>query len=305
MKPRNTKGATTALNEYTAPLLVIPPFEETHHYPPPPLLRFINPPIYIFFFSGIIVLFLLHLCMLSSSNKSSSITIPHEPTMYLKPEKEPKTVCSNCATSTTPLWRRNPAGQPLCNACGLFLKLHGVVRPLSLKTDVIKKRNRSGSIQGTTSTGTSPSITIGSRSNSISFSTSNTSTSSFRSDRNLIGSGRSSPTTIAPAMLHNNNTTNDNDTFSNKRVRLDSGPAAVVIAADMEDDLVWMQQPGDGFRNVLLAKQRQQQEQQAAAASMLLGLSPEQWQQLIMLQQTSAALATPTSPSTAAPLHWG
>jgi GATA-binding protein len=42
------------------------------------------------------------------------------------------------------LWRRNAAGEPLCNACGLFLKLHGVVRPLSLKTDVIKKRNRGG-----------------------------------------------------------------------------------------------------------------------------------------------------------------
>jgi hypothetical protein len=26
------------------------------------------------------------------------------------------------------------------NACGLFFKLHGVNRPLSLKTDVIKKR---------------------------------------------------------------------------------------------------------------------------------------------------------------------
>lgn len=50
--------------------------------------------------------------------------------------------CSNCSTTTTPLWRRDPQGQPLCNACGLFLKLHGVVRPLSLKTDVIKKRNR-------------------------------------------------------------------------------------------------------------------------------------------------------------------
>lgn len=50
--------------------------------------------------------------------------------------------CSNCFTQTTPLWRRNPEGNPLCNACGLFLKLHGVVRPLSLKTDVIKKRNR-------------------------------------------------------------------------------------------------------------------------------------------------------------------
>ncbi|PVH16653.1 uncharacterized protein CXQ87_004949 [Candidozyma duobushaemuli] len=32
--------------------------------------------------------------------------------------------------------------EPLCNACGLFLKLHGTVRPLSLKTDVIKKRAR-------------------------------------------------------------------------------------------------------------------------------------------------------------------
>lgn len=57
---------------------------------------------------------------------------------------QPPTSCTNCHTQTTPLWRRNPEGQPLCNACGLFLKLHGVVRPLSLKTDVIKKRNRSG-----------------------------------------------------------------------------------------------------------------------------------------------------------------
>lgn len=54
-----------------------------------------------------------------------------------------KTQCSNCQTTTTPLWRRDPQGNPLCNACGLFLKLHGAVRPLSLKTDVIKKRNRS------------------------------------------------------------------------------------------------------------------------------------------------------------------
>ena len=53
-----------------------------------------------------------------------------------------QTTCTNCFTQTTPLWRRNPEGHPLCNACGLFLKLHGVVRPLSLKTDIIKKRNR-------------------------------------------------------------------------------------------------------------------------------------------------------------------
>ncbi|EJD02780.1 glucocorticoid receptor-like protein [Fomitiporia mediterranea MF3/22] len=60
------------------------------------------------------------------------------------------TVCTNCQTRNTPLWRRDPEGQPLCNACGLFYKLHGVTRPLSLKTDVIKKRNRaSGAVNAT------------------------------------------------------------------------------------------------------------------------------------------------------------
>ncbi|EGO25829.1 hypothetical protein SERLADRAFT_448749 [Serpula lacrymans var. lacrymans S7.9] len=66
------------------------------------------------------------------------------------------TACTNCQTTNTPLWRRDPEGQPLCNACGLFYKLHGVVRPLSLKTDVIKKRNRaSGAPNGSARKGSS------------------------------------------------------------------------------------------------------------------------------------------------------
>jgi len=67
------------------------------------------------------------------------------PTPFANTGKESSSVsCTNCHTKTTPLWRRNPQGLPLCNACGLFLKLHGVVRPLSLKTDIIKKRQRGG-----------------------------------------------------------------------------------------------------------------------------------------------------------------
>ncbi|KAK9767965.1 hypothetical protein K7432_001778 [Basidiobolus ranarum] len=57
-------------------------------------------------------------------------------------DSQSQPVCSNCLTTTTPLWRRDEEGATLCNACGLYLKLHHEKRPLSMKTDVIKKRQR-------------------------------------------------------------------------------------------------------------------------------------------------------------------
>lgn len=40
--------------------------------------------------------------------------------------KRAGTMCANCHTSTTTLWRRNANGEPVCNACGLYFKLHNV-----------------------------------------------------------------------------------------------------------------------------------------------------------------------------------
>uniref|UniRef100_A0A5S6R0V4 GATA-type domain-containing protein n=1 Tax=Trichuris muris TaxID=70415 RepID=A0A5S6R0V4_TRIMR len=50
--------------------------------------------------------------------------------------------CANCGTNTTTLWRRNQNGDPVCNACGLYYKLHNVNRPLSMKKEGIQTRNR-------------------------------------------------------------------------------------------------------------------------------------------------------------------
>lgn len=50
--------------------------------------------------------------------------------------------CNNCGTKVTPLWRKDAKGGMLCNACGLYQKLHKSDRPVRYRADVIRKRSR-------------------------------------------------------------------------------------------------------------------------------------------------------------------
>ncbi|KAL0278654.1 UNVERIFIED_CONTAM: hypothetical protein PYX00_000411 [Menopon gallinae] len=50
--------------------------------------------------------------------------------------------CTNCGTCTTTIWRRNARGEMVCNACGLYFKLHGVNRPMNMRRDTIHTRRR-------------------------------------------------------------------------------------------------------------------------------------------------------------------
>nr|BDF92170.1 GATA-like transcription factor [Parasteatoda tepidariorum] len=51
-------------------------------------------------------------------------------------------VCQNCECPNTTLWRRSFSGEAVCNACGLYEKLHKRKRPKSMGKDTIQTRRR-------------------------------------------------------------------------------------------------------------------------------------------------------------------
>ncbi|KAK7014407.1 hypothetical protein R3P38DRAFT_2545145 [Favolaschia claudopus] len=76
--------------------------------------------------------------------------------------------CYNCHTTVTPLWRKGDEGKPLCNACGLYYKLHGAARPISMKSDVIRKRSRNDSRRGGGSSSANGGVSASASSSSVS-----------------------------------------------------------------------------------------------------------------------------------------
>ncbi|KAL0952531.1 hypothetical protein HGRIS_006791 [Hohenbuehelia grisea] len=74
--------------------------------------------------------------MRSAHGEGRSQTAPRQETVDVMAQ------CHNCHTTATPLWRKDDEGKTVCNACGLYYKLHGSARPISMKSDVIRKRSR-------------------------------------------------------------------------------------------------------------------------------------------------------------------
>ncbi|CAK5128369.1 unnamed protein product [Meloidogyne enterolobii] len=73
----------------------------------------------------------------SSSDSSALNCPPPMPT-----QKRQNLICSNCNTTITTLWRRNHNGEPVCNACGLYYKLHHIARPLTMKKQTVQTRQK-------------------------------------------------------------------------------------------------------------------------------------------------------------------
>lgn len=53
-----------------------------------------------------------------------------------------KHVCNNCGATSTPFWRKSPDGLYYCNACGLYLRTHNSMRPLSLSKNRETRRSK-------------------------------------------------------------------------------------------------------------------------------------------------------------------
>ncbi|KAJ2850448.1 GATA type transcriptional activator of nitrogen-regulated proteins [Coemansia brasiliensis] len=76
------------------------------------------------------------LSQLPASQRRKRVTPKQQISLGIKPR------CFNCKAEQTPLWRRDPADNIICNACGLYYKLHGKTRPVAMRRTAVKRRNR-------------------------------------------------------------------------------------------------------------------------------------------------------------------
>ncbi|KAK6197562.1 zinc finger transcription factor [Scheffersomyces amazonensis] len=161
---------------------------------------------------------------INSITTNNNININNSSIASLAPASNKRVLqCTNCQTKTTPLWRKSNNGDLLCNACGLFYKLHGVLRPLSNNATSNTTTNT------TTTTTASANGNGGASSKPIKFPSdraiSNSNTNLFNGLQNtdeVMGKPQHHPHTITPSTsapknyYSNNNNTNTNNNNHNQ-----------------------------------------------------------------------------------------
>ncbi|VDM52012.1 unnamed protein product [Angiostrongylus costaricensis] len=86
------------------------------------------------------------------TSKARASSSHKKPSTTQNTQRRQGLVCSNCGGTNTTLWRRNAEGEPVCNACGLYYKLHNVQRPPTMKKEgqlqTRKRKAKSDSVTG-------------------------------------------------------------------------------------------------------------------------------------------------------------
>ncbi|KAI8099593.1 uncharacterized protein BX664DRAFT_321674 [Halteromyces radiatus] len=79
---------------------------------------------------------------ITSSSPSASSDDTQQQQQQEDQEQDSVHQCVNCQQTKTPLWRKNERGESVCNACGLYSRLHHRDRPAKMRKTTIQRRRR-------------------------------------------------------------------------------------------------------------------------------------------------------------------
>ena len=142
-RPKNTTISPIALAPRISPTPLLAPAPPPPPPPPPPPHQSSLPSSSTTSTSTLAPTFVVIQQPTIQQNENVSISLSSSSSCSsTSPEDLANLICANCQTTTTPLWRRDESGHPICNACGLYFKLHSVRRPITMKRSTIKRRKR-------------------------------------------------------------------------------------------------------------------------------------------------------------------
>ena len=85
------------------------------------------------------------------SSSSSSTMVMSPPIFFITPQPESvvkSNMCTNCSTTNTSTWRKDSCGRSLCNACGLYQRVHGCPRPAEWgRNGTVMRRTRRSNVK--------------------------------------------------------------------------------------------------------------------------------------------------------------